>query len=125
MIGVVSIRKICCEYSLGSDISQSPYSGPLPNPDFFLSLRVGRIRQVVLYFLQCPRYHLCLLPLLIIRQLHFLLYVLHEEVEEGVHDKSFIRKSNCCLFFGGFSRIIDSGELRVLVAWAFVFLHRA
>ena len=30
-------------------VSQSLYSGPLSNPDFFLSLIAGRIRQVVLY----------------------------------------------------------------------------
>ena len=30
-------------------VSQSLYSGPLCNPDFFLSLIGGRIRQVVLY----------------------------------------------------------------------------
>ena len=30
-------------------VSQSLYSGPLSNPDFFLSLIEGRIRQVVLY----------------------------------------------------------------------------
>ena len=30
-------------------VCQSLYSGPLSNPDFFLSLRGGRIRQVVLY----------------------------------------------------------------------------
>ena len=32
-------------------VSQSLYSGPLSNPDFFLSLIAGRIRQVVLYIL--------------------------------------------------------------------------
>ena len=31
-------------------VSQSLYSGPLSNPDIFLSLIAGRIRQVVLYF---------------------------------------------------------------------------
>ena len=30
-------------------VSQSLYSGPLSNPDFFLSLIADRIRQVVLY----------------------------------------------------------------------------
>ena len=30
-------------------VSQSLYSGPLSNLDFFLSLIAGRIRQVVLY----------------------------------------------------------------------------
>ena len=30
-------------------VSQSLYSGPLSNPDFFLSLVAGQIRQVVLY----------------------------------------------------------------------------
>ena len=30
-------------------VSQCLYSGPLSNPDFFLSLIAGRIRQVVLY----------------------------------------------------------------------------
>ena len=30
-------------------VSQSLYSGPLSNPDFFLSLIAGLIRQVVLY----------------------------------------------------------------------------
>ena len=30
-------------------VSQDLYSGPLSNPDFFLSLIAGRIRQVVLY----------------------------------------------------------------------------
>ena len=30
-------------------VSQYLYSGPLSNPDFFLSLIAGRIRQVVLY----------------------------------------------------------------------------
>ena len=30
-------------------VSQSLYSGPLSNPDSFLSLIAGRIRQVVLY----------------------------------------------------------------------------
>ena len=34
------------------------------------------------------------------------------EVEEGVHDRSFSRTSNCCFFFGGSSRMMDSGELR-------------
>ena len=32
-------------------VSQSLYSGPLSNPDFFLSLIAGRIRKVVLYYL--------------------------------------------------------------------------
>ena len=32
-----------------TSVSQSLYSGPLSNPDFFLSLIAGRIRQVVLY----------------------------------------------------------------------------
>ena len=32
-------------------VSQPLYSGPLSNPDFFLSLIAGRIRQVVLYVL--------------------------------------------------------------------------
>ena len=30
-------------------VGQSLYSGPLSNPDFFLSLIAGQIRQVVLY----------------------------------------------------------------------------
>ena len=30
-------------------VSQSLYSGPLSNPDFFLSLIAGQIREVVLY----------------------------------------------------------------------------
>ena len=32
-------------------VSESLYSGTLSNPDFFLSLIAGRIRQVVLYFI--------------------------------------------------------------------------
>ena len=34
-------------------VSQSLYSGPLSNPEFFLSLIAGRIRQVVLYITFC------------------------------------------------------------------------
>ena len=32
-------------------VSQSLYSGPLSNPDVFLSLIAGQIRQVELYFI--------------------------------------------------------------------------
>ena len=38
-------------------VSQSLYSGPLSNPDFFLSLIAGRIRQVVLYYDRSFRAH--------------------------------------------------------------------
>ena len=42
-------------------VSQSLYSGPLSNPDFFLSLIAGRIRQVVLYI----HTHICMLNIII------------------------------------------------------------
>ena len=42
-------------------VSQSLYSGPLSNPDFFLSLIAGRIRQVVLYMKIAMKYYFILL----------------------------------------------------------------
>ena len=42
-------------------VSQSLYSGPLSNPDFFLSLIADRIRQAVLYITRACLRDDCLL----------------------------------------------------------------